>query len=110
MRPTVRTAHEREHSEQRFGAAAQTAEWGARYRERDGPMSSGRPIARLLAEVADLSPGQALDVGRGEGAGAIWLARRGWAVTAISRAQSKVPGRLDKPARPSRPVTGADGR
>src|SRR5581483_8502744 len=41
------------------------------------------PNGRLVAEVADVTPGRALDVGCGEGADAIWLARRGWAVTAI---------------------------
>ncbi|MFN2503338.1 MAG: class I SAM-dependent methyltransferase [Acidimicrobiales bacterium] len=75
--------HEREHDEQRFGAAAQAAEWDTRYSERDGAMWSGRPNGRLVAEVADLTPGRALDVGCGEGADAIWLARRGWTVTAI---------------------------
>jgi 2-polyprenyl-6-methoxyphenol hydroxylase-like FAD-dependent oxidoreductase/SAM-dependent methyltransferase len=66
-----------------FGAAAQAAKWDARYSERDGAMWSGRPNGRLVAEVADLTPGRALDVGCGEGADAIWLARRGWTVTAI---------------------------
>jgi SAM-dependent methyltransferase len=65
------------------GAAAQAARWDARYRERAGAMWSGRPNGRLVAEVAGLSPGRALDVGCGEGADAIWLARRGWTVTAI---------------------------
>ncbi|MEY2447297.1 MAG: hypothetical protein QOH79_773, partial [Acidimicrobiaceae bacterium] len=77
--------HEHERGEQRFGAAAQAAEWDARYGERDGAMWSGRPNGRLVAEVAALSPGRALDVGCGEGADAIWLARRGWTVTAIDR-------------------------
>jgi len=75
--------HDHEYGEQRFGAAAQAAEWDARYSERDGAMWSGRPNGRLVAEVADLTPGRALDVGCGEGADAIWLARRGWTVTAI---------------------------
>ncbi len=79
----MRTVHERDHHEQQFGAAAQAAEWDTRYRERDGAMWSGRPNGRLVAEVADLTPGRALDVGCGEGADAIWLARRGWTVTAI---------------------------
>ena len=82
MPPTVRTMHEDERGEQRFGAAAQAAEWDAKYSERDA-MWSGRPNGRLVAEVADLAPGRALDVGCGEGADAIWLARRGWTVTAI---------------------------
>jgi SAM-dependent methyltransferase len=46
-------------------------------------MWSGRPNGRLVAEVAGLTPGRALDVGSGEGADAIWLAQRGWTVTAI---------------------------
>jgi SAM-dependent methyltransferase len=58
-------------------------EWDARYSERDDAMWSGRPNGRLVAEVADMSPGRALDVGCGEGADAIWLARRGWTVTAV---------------------------
>jgi SAM-dependent methyltransferase len=75
--------HEHESDEQRFGATAQAAEWDARYSERDGTMWSGRPNGRLVEETADLSPGRALDVGCGEGADAIWLARRGWTVAAI---------------------------
>jgi SAM-dependent methyltransferase len=72
-----------EHGEQRFGVAEQTAEWDARYSERDGAMWSGRPNGRLVAEVGALTPGRVLDVGCGEGADAIWLAQRGWTVTAI---------------------------
>lgn len=79
----MRTMREHEHRETRFGAEAQAAEWDARYSERDGAMWSGRPNGRLQAEVADLTPGRALDVGCGEGADAIWLARSGWTVTAI---------------------------
>jgi SAM-dependent methyltransferase len=72
---------EREHGERHVGGATQAAEWDARYR--DGTMWSGRPNGRLVAEVADLVPGRALDVGCGEGGDAIWLAARGWTVTAI---------------------------
>jgi len=72
-----------EHGEKRPGSAAQAAEWDARYSEGDGARWSGRPNGRLLAEVAGLRPGRALDVGCGEGADAIWLARSGWTVTAI---------------------------
>src|ERR687891_347975 len=76
------TMHEHERGEQHFGAAAQAAEWDTRYRERDGAMWSGRPNGRLVAEVAAVTPGRALDLGCGEGADAIWLAKRGWRVTA----------------------------
>jgi SAM-dependent methyltransferase len=72
-----------EQGEDRCGAAGQADEWDARYSEQDGAKWSGRPNGRLLAEVAGLMPGRALDVGCGEGADAIWLARKGWTVTAI---------------------------
>ncbi len=75
--------HVDEDGEQRFDAAAQAAEWDARYVERGAAMWSGRPNGRLVAEIADLDPGRALDVGCGEGADAIWLAQRGWTVVAI---------------------------
>jgi SAM-dependent methyltransferase len=75
--------HEHEPGEQRFDSAPQAAEWDKRYGERDEGMWSGRPNGRLVAEVAELTPGRALDVGCGEGADAIWLAQRGWTVTAI---------------------------
>ena len=74
---------EDEHSQKRFDAAAEAAEWDARYGESEGAMWSGRPNGRLLVEVAGLAPGWALDVGCGEGADAIWLAQSGWTVTAI---------------------------
>ncbi|WP_436791413.1 SAM-dependent methyltransferase [Yinghuangia sp. YIM S10712] len=44
---------------------------------------SGAPNP-LLVETADaLTPGRALDLGCGEGGDAVWLARRGWQVTAV---------------------------
>ena len=72
-----------EHPEKRSAPAAPADDWDARYSERDGARWSGRPNGRLRAEVASLTPGRALDVGCGEGADAIWLARSGWTVTAI---------------------------
>lgn len=44
---------------------------------------SGNPNAALVDEASDLSPGRALDLGCGQGADAIWLAARGWDVTAV---------------------------
>nr|WP_205315760.1 class I SAM-dependent methyltransferase [Nonomuraea lactucae] len=56
--------------------------WEERYRGRPA-LWSGRPNPQLVAEAAELAPGRALDVGSGEGADAIWLAERGWRVTAV---------------------------
>jgi SAM-dependent methyltransferase len=56
--------------------------WDEMYRSRD-QIFSGNPNGVLVAETIDLPPGQALDVGCGEGADALWLARRGWQVTAV---------------------------
>ncbi|MFI8893783.1 class I SAM-dependent methyltransferase [Streptomyces paradoxus] len=42
-----------------------------------------RPNARLTETVSDLPPGRALDLGCGEGGDALWLAGRGWQVTAV---------------------------
>jgi SAM-dependent methyltransferase len=75
--------HDHEHGEQRSGTPSAAAEWDARYSEHDVAIWSGRPNGRLVAEVAGMTPGRALDVGCGEGADAIWLAGRGWTVTAI---------------------------
>ncbi|MCZ2861247.1 class I SAM-dependent methyltransferase [Blastococcus sp. VKM Ac-2987] len=44
---------------------------------------SGRPNRQLVVEVGDLPPGRALDAGSGEGGDALWLAERGWQVTAV---------------------------
>ena len=45
------------------------------------------PNQFVAAELADLPPGRALDVAAGEGRNAIWLARRGWQVTAVDFSQ-----------------------
>ena len=56
-------------------------QWDARYSERD-QVWSGAPNGTLVAELDGMTAGRALDVGCGEGADAIWLAGRGWRVTA----------------------------
>jgi SAM-dependent methyltransferase len=56
--------------------------WDDRYRSA-GQLWSGQPNPVFAAQAADLPPGAALDAGCGEGADAIWLARRGWTVTAV---------------------------
>ncbi|MFI2651092.1 class I SAM-dependent methyltransferase [Micromonospora fulviviridis] len=43
----------------------------------------GNPNRYLVSEAEDLMPGIALDLGCAQGADALWLARRGWEVTAV---------------------------
>ncbi|MFE3250125.1 class I SAM-dependent methyltransferase [Streptomyces sp. NPDC059209] len=56
--------------------------WDSRYGESDR-IWSGDPNTVLVREVTALKPGRALDLGCGEGADSIWLAGRGWRVTAV---------------------------
>src|SRR5262245_34545887 len=56
--------------------------WDDRYGSAD-QIWSGNPNQRLVEQTANLTPGTALEVGCGEGADAIWLAERGWQVTAV---------------------------
>jgi len=56
--------------------------WEQRYRERE-QIWSGRVNARLAEVVTPLTPGDALDLGCGEGGDAVWLAERGWRVVAV---------------------------
>jgi SAM-dependent methyltransferase len=60
--------------------------WDARYSQA-GRIWSGEPNGVLVREAATLTPGRALDLGCGEGADAIWLARQGWRVTAVDISQ-----------------------
>jgi thioredoxin reductase/SAM-dependent methyltransferase len=66
-------------------------DWDHRYSGE--PMWSGNPNGSLVAEVARMTAGRALDVGAGEGGDALWLAEHGWNVTASdisSRALDRV--------------------
>lgn len=67
-----------DHGPEMFDAAF----WDARYSSAHS-LWSGNPNRQLVAEAAGLAPGTALDAGAGEGADAIWLAERGWQVTAV---------------------------
>ena len=60
--------------------------WDARYAASD-LVWSAEPNRFVEAELADLPPGRALDLAAGEGRNAIWLARRGWTVTAVDFSQ-----------------------
>lgn len=60
--------------------------WDERYAASELVWSVG-PNQFVERELADLPAGRALDLAAGEGRNAIWLARRGWEVTAVDFSQ-----------------------
>ncbi|MGY1619383.1 class I SAM-dependent methyltransferase [Geodermatophilus sp. SYSU D00691] len=57
------------------------ADWDQRYAERQ--QWSAGPNALVASLLGDLPPGVAVDLAAGEGRHALWLAARGWRVTAV---------------------------
>ena len=57
--------------------------WAQVLRDHADQVAGRPPNAYVTAELADLSPGRALDAGCGHGAETIWLAARGWQVTGV---------------------------
>ena len=57
-------------------------EWDERY-SGAGFEWTTRPNQFVAAELAGLPPGRALDLAAGEGRNSVWLAERGWRVTAV---------------------------
>lgn len=57
-------------------------DWNRRYASVEH-LWAAKPNRFLVAEVADLPPGRALDLACGEGQNAIWLATLGWQVTGV---------------------------
>lgn len=56
--------------------------WDRRYADPDRPPSSD-PNPALVELVSHIQPGRALDLAAGAGRNAVWLAGRGWRVTAV---------------------------
>jgi SAM-dependent methyltransferase len=74
------TEHRRPVSSVRPGFARE--DWNARYAQKE-LVWTAEPNRLFAADVGDLVPGRALDVACGEGRNAVWLAERGWRVTAV---------------------------
>ena len=60
----------------------QREDWDRRYAGVES-LWAAKPNRFLVAEVASLAPGRALDLACGEGQNSIWLASLGWTVTGI---------------------------
>ena len=61
-------------------------DWEQYYREKDQPYFV--PDEVLVRELTSRTPGRALDLGTGEGGDALWLAERGWEVTAVDQSKT----------------------
>ena len=74
------TEHRRPATSVRAGFARE--DWNARYARKE-LIWTAEPNRLFAAEVGALEPGRALDLACGEGRNAVWLAERGWRVTAV---------------------------
>jgi SAM-dependent methyltransferase len=73
-------------------------DWDARYAAVEN-LWAAKPNRFLVAEVADLEPGRALDLACGEGQNAIWLATLGWRVAGVDYSEvaiAKARGRAER--------------
>jgi SAM-dependent methyltransferase len=71
---TARPAFDRDFWEER---------WSQVLREHGDQIARRPPNTHLTGEVESLYPGRALDAGCGHGSDTLWLAARGWRVTAV---------------------------
>jgi 2-polyprenyl-3-methyl-5-hydroxy-6-metoxy-1,4-benzoquinol methylase len=60
--------------------------WDERHAAHEA-IESSEPDPTLIDEIGSLAPGRALDLGAGDGRNAVWLASRGWHVTAVDFSQ-----------------------
>lgn len=61
-------------------------DWDERYSTKE-LVWTGRANQFVEQNLADLKPGSAIDLGAGEGRNSVWLAARGWDVTAVDFSQ-----------------------
>jgi SAM-dependent methyltransferase len=82
MNHDTAAGHHHDHAAEDLSEIYSQKFWDERYGSAPA-LWSGKANQRLVEQVADLTPGTALDIGCGEGADALWLASRGWQVTAM---------------------------
>lgn len=63
-----------------------STQWDERYSTSE-LIWTGQANQFVERHLADLPPGTAVDLGAGEGRNAVWLAQRGWTVTAVDFSQ-----------------------
>jgi SAM-dependent methyltransferase len=87
---SARPGFTRAEAENRAGGGAVTLDrdfwegrWSQALREHGDKLAKIPPNAHLTGALAGLRPGRALDAGCGHGAETLWLAARGWRVTAV---------------------------
>ena len=81
------------------GGTVETTEqeaWDQRYSGPDLVRGAG-PNRFVTEEVTALAAGRAIDLGTGEGRNAIWLAERGWQVTAVDFSAAGLAGQAGWP-------------
>jgi 2-polyprenyl-3-methyl-5-hydroxy-6-metoxy-1,4-benzoquinol methylase len=78
-------------------------DWDERYAQ-PGLVWSAEPNRFLVAEVAGLQPGRALDLACGEGRNSVWLAERGWKVTAVDFSEVAIGKARERAAREGQEV------
>jgi uncharacterized protein (DUF302 family)/SAM-dependent methyltransferase len=76
--------------------SAVAAQWDRRYGATDR-LFRPDPDETLVELASPLAPATALDLGAGEGRNSLWLARRGWKVTAVDASEVAL-GRLEAAA------------
>jgi SAM-dependent methyltransferase len=66
-----------------YDRASWERRWTKALRDHGDRIGQRPPNPHLVAETGDLPPGRALDAGCGNGSETLWLAARGWRVTAV---------------------------
>jgi 2-polyprenyl-3-methyl-5-hydroxy-6-metoxy-1,4-benzoquinol methylase len=64
--------------------------WDERYRSGRAEERETKPNPLMVQTCSKLAPGKALDLACGAGRNAMWLAERGWSVTAVDGAPTAI--------------------